>query len=251
MSLLSAHKAWFWFQHDDDKCSSRRSTRNHSGLHLHRPVSLVVLLVGTRLILQEGLLELLLVLGGPLSRWMFSEPDLLQIASLIHLRLGIQFFHQFWARSLPSHWVSKRGFLMRPFLSNSSMSATIRSPFQIPLPRTIHIGGIFLAILSSRTGGVSIGLLQKWCDIQPTSQMELSVTSMVHRSAFRKVFSHQTRDLECFADSSNTVWNPPTIFRPGLTATVLWGSLLNPAYRSLSIPVSFWTVRCRRTMIPR
>ena len=43
---------------------------------------------------------------------------------------------------------------------------------------------------------------------------------MVHRSAFRKVFSHQTSDLECVAGSSNTVWNPPTIFRPGLTATV-------------------------------
>ena len=57
----------------------------------------------TRLILQEGLLELLLVLGCPLSRWMFSEPDLLQKVLLFLLRLRIKNFHQFCARSLPSH----------------------------------------------------------------------------------------------------------------------------------------------------
>ena len=30
------------------------------------------------------------------------------------------------------------------------------------------------------------------------------------------VSSHQTRDLECFADSSSVPWNPPTIFHPDL-----------------------------------
>ena len=30
---------------------------------------------------------------------------------------------------------------------------------------------------------------------------------MILRSAIRSVFSHQTRDLECFADSSNIPWN--------------------------------------------
>ena len=34
------------------------------------------------------------------------------------------------------------------------------------------------------------------------------------------VFSHQTRDLVCFADSSDIPWNPPTIFRPDLSATI-------------------------------
>ena len=33
------------------------------------------------------------------------------------------------------------------------------------------------------------------------------------------VSSHQTRDLECVADSSNTPWDPPTILCPDLTAT--------------------------------
>ena len=31
--------------------------------------------------------------------------------------------------------------------------------------------------------------------------------------------SHQTRDLECFADSNNIPWNPPTIHCPDLNAT--------------------------------
>ena len=72
-----------------------RSTRNQSGIHRHRAVSLCLLMVETRLILQEGLLELLLVLGCPFSRWMFSEPDLLQIVCFFNLRLGIQFFTNF------------------------------------------------------------------------------------------------------------------------------------------------------------
>ena len=31
---------------------------------------------------------------------------------------------------------------------------------------------------------------------------------MGFRTAFHVVSSHQTRDLECFADSSNIPWNP-------------------------------------------
>ena len=41
------------------------------------------------------------------------------------------------------------------------------------------------------------------------------------------VSSHQTRDLECFADSSNTPWNPSTIHCPDLTATIPQMSLLS------------------------
>ena len=32
------------------------------------------------------------------------------------------------------------------------------------------------------------------------------------------VSSHRTRDLECFAESNNTPWNPPTIHCPDRTA---------------------------------
>ena len=41
-------------------------------------MSLEVVKVETLLILQENLFDLLLELGGPVSRWMFSVPDLFQ-----------------------------------------------------------------------------------------------------------------------------------------------------------------------------
>ena len=36
----------------------------------------------------------------------------------------------------------------------------------------------------------------------------------VLQNAFRVEFSHQTRDLECFADRYTIPWNLPTIFHP-------------------------------------
>ena len=39
--------------------------------------------------------------------------------------------------------------------------------------------------------------------------------------------SHQTRDLECFADSRSIPWNPPTILGPDLIATIPQMSLLS------------------------
>ena len=41
------------------------------------------------------------------------------------------------------------------------------------------------------------------------------------RTAFHVVSPHQTRNLECFADSSNVPWNPLTVLRPDLIATIL------------------------------
>ena len=55
---------------------------------------------------------------------------------------------------------------------------------------------------------------------------KLLVRSMVFRTASYWVSSHQTRDLECFANSSNIPWNPPTIFHPDLIATILQTSCL-------------------------
>ena len=49
-----------------------------------------------------------------------------------------------------------------------------------------------------RTGAVSTGLWQKKGDIRPSNQMEFLIHHMVRRTAVRKVFSHQRRDLECF-----------------------------------------------------
>ena len=42
----------------------------------------------------------------------------------------------------------------------------------------------------------------------------------VLQNVFRMESSHQTRDLDCFADSSNIPWNLPTIFHPDLITTV-------------------------------
>ena len=61
------------------------------------------------------------------------------------------------------------------------------------------------------------------------------------------VSSHQTRDLEYFADSSYIPWNPPTIFHPDLIATTLQMPLLSP---SVSNPICFRSVWCRSPMIP-
>ena len=52
-------------------------------------MSLEVGLKKIRLILLEDFLVLLLGLGDPGLRWMFSEPDLFQRVLPFHLRLGI------------------------------------------------------------------------------------------------------------------------------------------------------------------
>ena len=49
---------------------------------------------------------------------------------------------------------------------------------------------------------------------------------MVSQNVFHRASSHQTRDLECFADSSNIPWNPLTILCPDLIATILQRCLL-------------------------
>ena len=50
-------------------------------------MSLEVVELETLLILQANLFDLLLKLRDPVSRWMFSVPDLLQKVSFVHLRL--------------------------------------------------------------------------------------------------------------------------------------------------------------------
>ena len=71
--------------------------QNHFALHRHPEVSLEVVEVETLLILQESQCDLLLEVGGPVSRWMFSVPDLLQQILFVHQRLEIWIFH-FWVK---------------------------------------------------------------------------------------------------------------------------------------------------------
>ena len=87
-------------------------------------------------------------------------------------------------------------------------------------PRTRHNRGIYLARLLDQIDVISIGPSHKLCDIRPLLQTVLLVSQKAFRTAFRMVSSHQTRDLECFADSSNIPWIPPTIHCPDLIATV-------------------------------
>ena len=54
-------------------------------------MSLEVVKEETLLILQEYLFDLLLELGDPVSRWMFSVPNLLQRILFVHLRLENEF----------------------------------------------------------------------------------------------------------------------------------------------------------------
>ena len=44
-------------------------------------------------------------------------------------------------------------------------------------------------------------------------------------NAFSTFEPNGTRDLECFADSSDIPWNPPTLLHSDLTATVQQMSL--------------------------
>ena len=61
--------------------------------------------------------DLLLQVGDPASRWMFSVPGLLQKVWFVHLRLEkLSIFHSVKALSPLSRWVFKHGSRMRPSL---------------------------------------------------------------------------------------------------------------------------------------
>ena len=68
-------------------------------------MSLQVVEVETLLILQENLFDLLLELGDPVSKWIFSVPDLHQQILFVHLRLEIWIF-LFWGWNITSFALS-------------------------------------------------------------------------------------------------------------------------------------------------
>ena len=101
-----------------------------------------------RLTLLEDYLVLLLCLGCPELRWMFSDPDLLQ-------RMWI--FNFSWALTLPLHWAFWRGFQSRPsaLILQCLRLVCLLSRFS---PRVTRIQGIFLARLLDQIDVISIGL---------------------------------------------------------------------------------------------
>ena len=119
-----------------------------------------VLVVETRLILLEDLQDLLLFLDAPVSRWVFSEPDLCQIILLVHLRSGTRSFYHLLAVNTSlalslQAWMSDASF---PTPNVCDQNVSFPNPSS---PRTGRIQGIFRARLSSRTGGLWTSLWQK------------------------------------------------------------------------------------------
>ena len=104
--------------------------------------------------------------------------------------------------------------------SNSSMSAMSRSPFQIP-----PACNAYPMNFPDKTLGPN------WCSLH-WSLAEIGWYSTIvpkcnnwaikwnSEPRFLRVSIHQTRDLVCFADSSNTPWNPRTVQCPDLIATI-------------------------------
>ena len=67
----------------------------------------------------------------------------------------------------------------------------------------VHNRGTHLAIFLDQIDVISISLPQKFGDIGPLLQTVQLARQRAFQTAFRMVFSHQTGDFECFANSSN------------------------------------------------
>ena len=72
---------------------------------------------------------------------------------------------------------------------------------------------------------------------------------MVAQNVFHTGLSHQMRDLWRFADRYNIPWNLPTNFQTWFQQYSR-RAFLYSAHCSCGNPMSFWSVWCRRTMIP-
>ena len=120
-----------------EEASRRRSQETWPPLSLrcrhvhHTTMNLNVGLKKTRLILFDDFFVLLLVPDGPGLRWMFSDAVLLQTVLTVPSAIGKMKFSPFIAVST-SFALSLRAWSSDASIcSNSSMSATTMSPFQI------------------------------------------------------------------------------------------------------------------------
>ena len=115
MILLSASTVRLWVQRD-------------GGIRSFLTLEVVE---ETLLILQENLFDLLLELGVPVSKWVFSVPDLLPRILFVHLRLENEF--SIFFGNITSCALSLWELISdTSIVSNSSMSVTNMSPLQIP-----------------------------------------------------------------------------------------------------------------------
>ena len=159
MILLSASKVWLLVQRDGGKWCFLTWTKNHLSLQRHPEVSLEVV-KETLLILQENLCDLLLELDIPVSRWMFSDLDLLQEDWFVHLRQEKYNFHFLGEISPLLHWVFSSRFQMRPSIPTPQCLQPVRHPSKFP-PRAKRIRGTIQVRLSFQIDGFFTGLSQK------------------------------------------------------------------------------------------
>ena len=90
-----------------------------------------------------------------------------------------------------------------------------------------------------------------WAILNQKTERNDSFLKKFAKISFERNFSHLTKDFEHFADRVNILWNLPLQFssRPDCKNTT--EVLFQIAYCWFSNPISFWTVWCRRAMIPR
>ena len=203
----------------------------------------------TRLILLEGYLVLLLCLGCPGLRWMFSDPDLLQNFWLFHLRLGMWTFHLSKAFTLPLYWALGRGVQMRP------------SP---PILQSHHY--VYFPHFSGRQ---HISKEYTWQDFR-TELMQSRKVFRRNSVIFGQFSKRDTWGVKRYSEPPFMVClpirqeilnvsqiaitfhelRPPFFIQTWLIATGLQMSLFHAAECSFGNPMCFWSVRCWRTMIP-
>ena len=225
MTLPSARKVWLSVQCDDGKCSSLKWTRNHFLLHHHPAVSLVV---ETRLILLEDLPALLLVQGCPVSWWMFSEPDLLQTVSLFHVSVDFRCVHLFQILNVCDQNVSSPD---SPRIQDRTAEYS-RWNFLTELVKSWQVFGRYRVIFYHRTKWNYWSF--EWFAESPFVRC-LPIKQEILNVSKIAVALHGIR--------------PPFLIQTWLQQYSR-SSLFNPAYRSLSNPNCFWTMKRWRTMIP-
>ena len=167
MILLSASKVWLLVQRDGS-ISSFLTLDQKS--FIASPASANESWEGGRC--QENLRDLLLELDVPVSRWMFSGPDLLQEIWFVHLRLRKINFPFSLGRIHPLlHWVFLHRFPMRPSFPTPQCLQPVCHPSKLH-PRTKRIRGTIQVRLSFQIDGFLTGLTQRKGSTQPVNQTE-------------------------------------------------------------------------------
>ena len=244
MILLSASKVWLWVQRDGGFWSFLTWTKNHFVLHRHPEVSLEVVEVETLLILQENLSDLLLVLGDPVQRWMFSVPDLLQQILFVHLRLEIWIFHfgaKYHLFRIESFWVDFRCVHRFQHLNVCNHYVTLPNSPRVQGVSKEQSSKTFYQIV--RTDKV---ILNQWTKRNDWSFPRFSKTSFVWSLPTRQEILNVSQIGKAFHGIC-----PPFFIQTWLQQHSRC-TFFHSAHCSLSNAISLWSVRCHRPcQIPR